>query len=82
MFPGDLRVVCALSHRRADGWVDAAYFGAGTSNQREEASGPPISAWRTTACSNPCFGVGFFGGGMFHNLRIRSRKRVQPGWVS
>ena len=82
MFPGDLRVVCALSHRRADGWVDAAYFGAGTSNQREEASGPPISAWRTTACSNPCFGVGFFGGGMFHNLRIRSRKRVQRGWVS
>jgi hypothetical protein len=82
MFPGDLRVVCTLSHRRAGGWSTLPISGAGTANQREEASGPPISAWRTTACSNPCFGVGFFGGGMFHSLRIRSRKRVQPGWVS
>jgi hypothetical protein len=79
MFPGDLRVVCTLSHRRARWW---APLGAVISNQREETSGPATSGWRTTACSNPCFGVGFFGGGMFHNLRIRSRKRFQPGGVS
>jgi hypothetical protein len=52
----------------------------GTSNQREEISGPATSPSRTTACSNPDFGVGFFGGGVSHNLRIRSRMRVQRVW--
>ena len=82
MFPGDSRVVCTLSHRRARCWINAARFGTVTPNQREETSGPATSPWRTTACSNPCLGVGFFGGGVFHNLRIRSRKRFQPRWVS
>src|SRR5688500_6519515 len=63
-------------------WAEPRYpFRSATLNQREETSGPATSAWRTTACSNEGFGVGFFGGVVSHNLRIRSRKRVQPGWV-